>query len=185
MMAAWRRFLRFSGPKSERGINEHPANYARRTQSEWGLLEWVADTCNRFNVDLLLIEAKGPGISAAQELANRYNDQKWGIHLVNPKGDKMARALAAQPTFSQELCFAPAPPSSMFGDGAFADWAQVVIDEMAVFPKGKYSDLTDSVTQAINYLRSVGLGSFDATVAAAEREAARRVPRIDRPIYPV
>jgi hypothetical protein len=72
----------------------------------------------------------------------------------------------------------------VFGDGQFADWAQVVIDEMAVFPKGKYSDLTDSVTQTINYFRGVGLGITDETVATAEREAARRTPRIDRPIYP-
>ena len=77
LMGAWRKHLKFSGPKIERAPNEHPANYARRTQAEWGgLLEWVADTCRRFNVDLLLIEAKGPGISAAQELANRYAGEK-------------------------------------------------------------------------------------------------------------
>jgi len=49
---------------------------------------------------------------------------------------------------------------------------------MAAFPKGKYMDLTDSATQAINYLRAVGLGSFDEVIAAAEQEKARRVSRI-------
>ena len=29
------------------------------------------------------------------------------------------------------------------------DLSDMVIDEMAMFPKGKYDDLTDSVTQAI------------------------------------
>src|SRR5262245_25773325 len=177
LMAAWRKFLKFSGPRIERGRNEHPVNYARRTQSEWGLLEWVAHTCRQFNVDLLLIEGKASGIPAAQELANRYPDEKWGIHLVNPKGDKTARALAAQPTFSQGLVYAPTPPSGIDGNSMlFADWAEMVIEEMAVFPKGKYADLTDSTTQCLNYLRSVGLGTFDETVLRSEREAARRTP---------
>jgi predicted phage terminase large subunit-like protein len=187
LMAAWRKFLKFSGPRIERGRNEHPANYARRTQGEWGLLEWVAHTCRQFNVDLLLIEGKASGIPAAQELANRYPGEKWSIHLVNPKGDKTARALAAQPTFSQGMVFAPTPPSGLTGNtGLFADWAEMVIDEMAVFPKGKYDDLTDSTCQALNYLRSVGLGIFDESIAAAEREAGRRVPRFQQAgIYPV
>src|SRR5262249_35185770 len=126
-------------------------------------------------------------IPAAQELANRYPDEKWGIHLVNPKGDKMARALAAQPTFSQGLVFAPTPPGGANGATMlFADWAEMVVDEMAVFPKGKYDDLTDSTCQALNYLRSVGLGTFDETVAAAEREVARRMSRFQQAgIYPI
>jgi predicted phage terminase large subunit-like protein len=186
LMAAWRKFLKFSGPRIQRGRNEHPANYARRTQSEWGLLEWVAHTCRQFNVDLLLIEGKASGIPAAQELANRYPDEKWSIHLMNPKGDKMARALASQPTFAQGMVFAPTPPGGSNANTAlFTDWAECLIDEMAIFPKGKYDDQVDSVTQALNYLRSVGLGNADETIAAAEREAARRVPRIDRAIYPI
>src|SRR5262249_57787672 len=34
--------------------------------------------------------------------------------------------------------------------------SQVANNEMANFPKGKYDDLTDSATQAINYLRLAG-----------------------------
>jgi len=146
-----------------------------------------AHTCPQFKVDLLLIEGIASGIPAAQELANRYPDEKWSIHLVNPKGDKQARALAPQPTFSQGLVFAPTPPAGIDGNSMlFEDWAEAVIEEMAVFPKGRYGDLTDSTCQALSYLRSVGLGTFDETVAAAEREAARRVSRFQqRAIYPV
>jgi phage terminase large subunit-like protein len=55
--------------------------------------------------------------------------------------------LAAQPTFSQGFCFAPTPPGGVDANTMlFADWAEMVIDEMAVFPKGKYDDATDSVT---------------------------------------
>ena len=94
----------------------------------------------------MLIEAKACGISAAQELRNRHGREGWGIQLVPVKGDKVARALAAQPTFSQHMVYAPD-----------RDWAEMVITEMSLFPKGHYDDLTDSATQAINYLRSVGL----------------------------
>ena len=36
--------------------------YKQRTKPTWGLMEWVADTCTRFKVDKLLIEAKASGI---------------------------------------------------------------------------------------------------------------------------
>jgi phage terminase large subunit-like protein len=42
-----------------------------------------------------------------------------------------------------------------------ATGAQMVIDEMAMFPAGKYDDLTDSATQALKYLRSVGMAETD------------------------
>jgi hypothetical protein len=36
-----------------------------------------------------------------------------------------------------------------------------VIAEMSMFPAGKYDDLTDSATQALKYLRDVGLAQSD------------------------
>jgi predicted phage terminase large subunit-like protein len=123
-------------------------------------------------VNLLLIENKGPGISAAQDLQNRFGQKPWGVHLVKVKGDKVARALAAQATFSQELVYAPD-----------RDWAQMVIDELANFPKGRYDDLTDSTTQAILYLRGVGLARTDAEVAAEREDATRPRRRLGK-LYP-
>ena len=55
-------------------------------------------------------------------------------------------ALAAQPTFAQGLVYAPVK-----------DWSQMVIDEMELFPKGRYDDLTDSTTMAVSFLRSSGI----------------------------
>jgi len=146
LVHAWRKHLPFSGVRNDKPPNETVAAFKHRTRAQWGLLEWVNDTCERFKVNLLLIENKGPGISAAQELQNRFGQKPWGVHLVKIKGDKVARALAAQATFSQELVYAPD-----------RDWSQMAIDEMANFPKGRYDDLTDSTTQAILFLRSTGL----------------------------
>src|SRR5262249_13096188 len=107
LLHAWRKHLKFSGPRVDRRPNETPALYKHRTQGDWGLVEWVADTCRRFKVHLLLIEGKASGISAAQELQNRYGQEEWSIQIEPVKGDKVARALAAQPTFSQGLVYAP------------------------------------------------------------------------------
>ena len=173
LVHAWRKHLQFSGPRIEYLPRESPAAHRRRTMETWGLMEWVNDTCNRFKVDKLLIEAKASGISAAQELGNRYGLQDWAVQLCPVKGDKVARALSVQPTFSQMLVYAPE-----------RDWSDMTISEMAVFPKGKYDDLTDSATQALKYLRGAGLLQTDDEVSAADadRVTHRSQPRA---LYPV
>lgn len=179
LLTAWRKHLQFSGVRIEQKPNESYAGYRQRTQHAWGLMEWVADTCERYKVDKLLIEAKASGISAAQEISNRFGTKNWGIQLMPVKGDKVARALAVQPTFSQLLVYAPD-----------RDWAEMVIEEMSVFPKHKYDDLTDSATQAIKHLRDIGMASTDVEVAFEEDERKAAMYKILRrgagtPLYPV
>ncbi len=173
LLNAWRKHLKFSSARVEQGPRESPEAYRRRTQHDWGLVEWIEDTCKRFKADKLLIESAGPGISAAQTLQERYGHQPWGIQLVPVRGDKVARALAVQPTFSQLMVYAP-----------IRDWSQMVIDEMALFPKYKYDDLTDSATQAMSYLRLNGYAQTPAEACRAEREAVMHRPQ-PKAIYPV
>lgn len=173
LVHAWRRHLAFSGPRIEMLPRESKEAYRRRTMPTWGLIEHVCDTCRRFKVDKLLIEAKASGISAAQELRNRYALEDWSIQLCQVSGDKVARALACQATFSQLMVYAPS-----------RDWAQMVIDEAAVFPNGRYKDLTDSATQAISYLRQTGLAQTDAEATFVENQAVTHRPQ-PNPIYPV
>ncbi len=162
LLHAWRKHLKFSGQRIPKlNALETTEHYKRRTQEHWGLMVWCKDTCDRFKADKLLIEAKAPGISAAQELQNRYGDQAWAIQLMPVKGDKVARALAVQPSFSQLLVYAPD-----------RDWAHMVQDEMATFPKGRYDDLTDSATQAFKYLRDNGL------LRTEEEEATEATERV-------
>jgi predicted phage terminase large subunit-like protein len=135
-------------------------------------MEWVEDTCTRFKVDKLLIEAKASGISAAQELRNRYGSRPWAVQLMPVKGDKLARALAVQPMFSQGMIYAPD-----------RDWADLVITEMSMFPLGRFSDLTDSASQGLKYLRDVGLAESDEEVSIYETEMVRPRPRL-KSLYP-
>jgi len=159
LVHAWRKHLQFSGPRMDRSPGESLQHWVQRTQAKWGLMEWVKYTCERFKVDRLLIEAKANGISAAQELSNRYGRLDFSVQLCQVAGSKEARAYAAQPTFSQLLVYAPA-----------RDWADMVIDEMESFPKHKYRDLTDSATQAIKHLRASGLANTDDEAKAMEIE---------------
>jgi hypothetical protein len=39
---------RFSGSRIEKEPRETKFAYEQRTQTTWGLMEWVADTCTRF-----------------------------------------------------------------------------------------------------------------------------------------
>lgn len=197
LLHAWRKHLSFSGPRVDRlkeptKIDDriwpadavHPemspdmvrhrnSLYRIRCLESWGLVEHVADTCRRFKVNMLLIEGAASGISAAQELGNRHGTEGWGIQVIPAKGDKVARAYAAVPVFSQLMVYAPD-----------RQWAQDVIDEMAIFPRGKYDDLTDSSTQAINFLRGIGLASSDIETEAAVYESARHKPKL-KALYPV
>jgi len=197
LVHAWRKHLQFSAQRFERlevettiegqrwmpeaivpGMSEDEVKrrnvrFKRRTQSKWGLIEWVQDTCSVYKVDLLLIEAKASGISAAQELSNRYGLQRFGIQLCPVKGDKVARALAVQPTFSQGLVWAPE-----------REWSELVIEEMEGFPKKTRDDLTDSTTQVLKYFRDAGLAMTDEEVSHEEYQRGLHKPR-QRPLYPV
>jgi len=179
IMHAWRKKLKFSGPKIIPQPGETSIALKARTQKNWGLVEWVADTCGRFKVDRLLIEAKATGISAAQSLGNSHPHAGWSIQLVDPKGDKIARALSVQPSWSQEMVFIPYP---------YRQWGADLVDEMAVFPRGKTDDLTDACTQLIKHFRDVGLLRNDDEVRVAEtREAEEqqaKIKRARRKLYP-
>ena len=167
LMAAWRKWLPFSAPQILKDVNESLVQYQRRTQKFWGLIQWIEHTADRFKANTVLIEAAGPGLSAAQALQSRFGIKPWSVIAAPVRGDKVSRAYAAQPTFAQGLVYAPD-----------RDWASLVIDEMSNFPKGRFNDLTDSATQAINFLRTAGRApSREEWAANKVMEGSRRRPR--------
>jgi len=174
LMHAWRKFLELHGPESAREPGETEEAFNRRTQTDWGLCEWLAYSCRRYKVDLLLIEAKATGITVSQELRRLHVGESWAIQLVTPIGDKVSRAHAVQPVFSQRLVSAPD-----------REWADLVIDEMQSFPRGRYRDLTDSATQALKHLRESGLITHRSERAYQEDQAARNYGGKPEPLYPV
>lgn len=184
MLTAWRKRLEIHGPNTwlnektgviesiDRLPQEKFGAWVLRTQHKWGLCEWLAYSCTRFNVDKLLIESKASGLSVAQELRRLHGSENWGIELVTPEGDKGARLVAVQATFSAGLVYAPD-----------RDWSQQVIDEVSSYPKGKFKDLTDSTSQALKHVRDIGLLVRPEERRYAEEAAARHKPQT-QPLYP-
>lgn len=171
---AWRRQLKFSGPVMLPQPGEKGMAFLERQRKGWGLVEWLADTCTRRKADRLLIENKASGISAAQSLANSHPHAGWAVQLIEPQGDKWARAQSVQPTFSQEMVYIPWP---------LRQWGADLVDEMAIFPKGAHDDLTDAMTQGIKHLRDIGLLRNDSEIRQDLVESAKPKGRPKR-LYP-
>lgn len=137
------------------------------------LVEKVANTARRFKIDRILIENKASGPSVAQELRRMYAAEGYSVMLNDPKGDKVARAYSVQALFADEMIFAPD-----------RDWADMVITEMASFPRAPHDDLVDTVTQALKHFRDIGLLIHGVEIANnLAEEIVHAGP--SRPLYPV
>ena len=168
----WASFVMHGVNTADRWPGETYEDWKLRTQDHWGLCEWLVHSCRRFSVNELIIEGKASGISVAQELRRLNGNEGWGIKLVTPEGDKVARAYAVQSIFSAGLVHAPQRA-----------WAEMVIEEVSGFPKGRYKDLTDSTTMALKHIREIGLLVRPEERLLHDEMAARYVPQ-SKPLYP-
>ena len=98
------------------------------------------DLYEKFRPNEVLIEDKASGQSLIQELTQ---NTKVPVKSVKPSGDKAARAHFVTPLFETGSVYI------LEGE----QWSQDVIDSAAKFPKTKNTDVVDSVTQALEYLR--------------------------------
>ena len=159
LLWAWAKPLELHGSVLERKPGESKKAYDIRSMPSWGLVEWIGYSCRRFKVDRLLIEAKASGLSVAQEMQRLYREDGWLVQSIKPMGDKVARAHAVEPHFAAGLVYAPD-----------ADWAEKVIDQCVIFPKGKHDDLVDAMTQGLKFLRDQGLIAPNRDLEAVDRE---------------
>ena len=87
--------------------------------------------------------------------------------------DKSARLYSVQHLFDEGMVYAPDKI-----------WADMVIQQVSVFPKGKHDDLVDTVSQALRHLRDLGMMQR-ATERTAELDELRRQPTKEpAPLYP-
>lgn len=143
----WTKQLPLNGEVLAQNKGEEKEVFIERQKQAWGLTEWIADTCRRYKVQRLLIENKTRGVDVANELRRLYARYDWGIQLVNPVKDKVSRAHAVVPLFTDGSIYAP--------DDRL--WCISIINNCAIFPKGKHDDDVDSVTQALLWMRQTGL----------------------------
>ena len=179
VLNSWRKRLELHGPHIDRLPNETETAYVKRTQKDWGLIEWVAHSCKRFKADKLLVEAKASGHSVAQEIRRLHSTQGWSTQLVDPRGrDKVARVYAVQHLFAEGMIHLPA-----YSDGSLREWGQQLVDECAAFPKGATDDMVDALSQGLQHLRDLGLLVRREERAAAIEEMRRHRPS-SGPLYP-
>ena len=134
----------------------------------------VVETCKKMKVDLLLIESKASGLSLYQEIRRLHAHEDFAVQLIDPKGqDKVARLHAVVPMFAKGLIFAPD-----------RSWSDKVITQVAAFPKAKRDDLTDTVSQALRYLRTNGLLRLEDELRAETQESMRHTGKPPEPLYP-
>ncbi len=160
LMAAWQKRLTLHGgaePEIRKG--ETKIEFESRRRESWGVVEHIADTCRKHRVDKLLIESKATGITVAQEMRRLFSREKWTVQLVDPgKLDKVARAYAIQHLFSDGMIWRPE-----------TEWAQMVEDQCASFPKGAHDDLVDTTSMALTHMRRMGFAArSDESRAAVE-----------------
>ena len=157
LIYGWAKRLSLHGPPEviPDGVSAREWNgllYRKQRQATWGLVENVVDTCTRYKVDHLGIETQAAGLTLEQELRRLHSDGDWGVEVVPAKGSKEARVHAISHLFSAGQIYAPT-----FEDGTHPSWADPVIDEVCLFPRGRHDDLTDTVSGALAHLRSIGL----------------------------
>lgn len=136
------------------------------------LVQKVHNDCVKYRADTLLVEAKASGISVQQEMRRMFSTGDYGIQMINPRGDKVARVQAISHFFYDGMVYAP--PKR---------WAQAVVDQVSVFPKGAHDDDVDAMSQALLHLRQTGvLVRKEEAYTAVDNEAREPVRRA--PLYP-
>jgi phage terminase large subunit-like protein len=93
--------------------------------------------------------------------------------MYDPKAlDKVARLYSVQHIFAEGMVYAPSK-----------DWAEMVIRQTSVFPRGKNDDLVDTTSMALNHLRSIGMLTRAAERIADIEESKRFAGNNDVPLY--
>jgi predicted phage terminase large subunit-like protein len=130
------------------------AKVAMREMRQWGLERWpraqhwllVENTANGPEI-IAQLKREIPGVIAT----------KPAVSADQPAAKKTIRAEACEPDFeSGSVLIAGAATAELEGyDGATTPaWAQRVIEDAAEFPNGQHDDMVDSITQALNWIRT-------------------------------
>jgi len=133
----------------------------------------IGALCREHKVDHLLIEDKASGAHVASEIVRIFGRRDWRTLTIIPKGDKVGRLRSTDAIFAEGLIWAP--------DREFAD---MVIEEVSTFPKARHDDLTDTVSQAIRFLRDNGQALLREEVEFEDQER-KRYRGVRKPLYNV
>lgn len=139
------------------------------------LVQKVGKTCKTMKVDKLLIENKAAGHSVAQEIRRLFSHEGFAVQLSDPRRvDKTARLYSVQHLFAEGIVYAPE-----------RSWSDMVITQVESFPKVKFDDLCDTVSQALRHLRDLGMLIRGEERRAEIEEMQQYRGKPPPPLYPV
>ena len=110
------------------------------------LRKLAQDFTEKYKPDAHLVEKKASGQSLIQDMKRIGSGRKRvRIRTYSPDVDKIARAHASTPTMESGMVYVPNKP-----------WAHEIIKLASEFPTGAppSSDVTDTITQAVLYLKN-------------------------------
>ena len=143
------------------------------------LVSRVQRDCKKFKIDNLIIEDKAAGHSVSQELARLFGHFDFGIQLVNPRTgfvkspDKVARLQTVVHLFAEGLVYAPDK-----------EWADEMINQVALVPRALHDDLADTCSMALLYLRRAGWAVRSEERAMEIADETKYRPQM-KALYPV
>lgn len=121
----------------------------------------VSQTCRERKVDYLLIEHKTRGRDVHDEIVRLYQNSQWQTVLVKVNGDKTSRLRAVEHLFSGDVREDPISKLQVATGGIVyapdRDWSDEIIAQVAAFPYAAHDDYTDSVSQALGWVRKNGV----------------------------
>jgi predicted phage terminase large subunit-like protein len=88
----------------------------------------------------VIIEDKASGTQLIQEL---IKEGQYGIVRYQAKMDKVMRMHSVTSTIEGGMVYLPEQ----------AHWLEVLLHELATFPRSKYDDQADSISQALDWIR--------------------------------
>jgi predicted phage terminase large subunit-like protein len=119
----------------------------------------------------ILVEDKANGPAVIEVLRKEIP----GILAVEPKGGKIARAYAAQPTLKSGNVYLPNPVDPLTGKLIpERAWVKRFIANCSVFPKGLKDDDVDAFTQLVTYLQGTHSAMLEYLKQLKAKDAARK-----------
>jgi predicted phage terminase large subunit-like protein len=107
------------------------------------------------DIESKYVENKANGPAIISSLGSEIS----GILAVDPEGDKVARAMAEQPTIESGHIYLPHPllPQAQTVDakGRPYNWVTSFVDEAAAFPNGLFKDTVDTASMALMKIREL------------------------------
>lgn len=177
LLTAWRKHLRLNGACRAKAKGEGWENYKQETGAKWGVVQWMRYEMARFKGDHLLIENKANGIDIHNEIVRQSEHDPWSVELVDPGNlDKWARGMRIQPIFDEAMVWCIKSKA----------YAKLLIDDAAAFPRGRFKDLVDSMTQVLWWLRKHGFLESASVLQVRRVNEARKAgkQRAKKALYP-